>query len=82
MKKHYLGYHYEGRKNFADLQVPNFKELANTVKMRYLIVKYSGEFENILKKAFNLSGPVLLEIDINTIGELPRYFIPPPFTEK
>jgi len=44
--------------------------------------KTPAQFENILKKAFNLSGPVLLEIDINSIGELPRYFIPPPFTEK
>ena len=80
--KHIQDSLYEGRRNFADLQVPNFKELADTVKMKYLIVKSSSEFENILKKAFNLSGPVLLEIDINSIGELPRYFIPPPFTEK
>ena len=80
--KHIQDSLYEGRRNFADLQVPNFKELADTVKMKYLIVKSSSEFENILKKAFNLPGPVLLEIDINSIGELPRYFIPPPFTEK
>ena len=80
--KHIQDSLYGGRKNFADLQVPNFKELADTVKMKYLIVKSSSEFENILKKAFNLPGPVLLEIDINSIGELPRYFIPPPFTEK
>ena len=80
--KHIQDSLYGGRRNFADLQVPNFKELADTVKMKYLIVKSSSEFENILKKAFNLSGPVLLEIDINSIGELPRYFIPPPFTEK
>ncbi len=80
--KHIQDSLYGGRKNFADLQVPNFKELADTVKMKYLIVKSSSEFENSLKKAFNLSGPILLEIDINSIGELPRYFIPPPFTEK
>ena len=58
------------------------RDSADTVKMKHLIVKSSSEFENILKKAFNLPGPVLLEIDINSIGELPRYFIPPPFTEK
>ena len=80
--KHIQDSLYGGRRNFADLQVPNFKELADTVKMKYLLIKSSSEFENILKKAFNLSGPVLLEIDINNIGELPRYFIPPPFTEK
>ena len=71
-----------GRKNFADLTVPNFLELAKTVKMNYLLVGSSSEFKEKLEKAFNLTGPVLLEIDVLSVGEMPRYFVPPPFTKK
>lgn len=80
--KHIQDSLYGGRKNYTDLLVPDFSDLANTIKMKYLVVKSSSEFENVLKKAFDLSGPVLLEIDLNSVGELPRYFIAPPFTEK
>lgn len=80
--KHIQDSLYGGRKNFADLTVPNFLELAKTVKMNYLLVSSSSEFKEKLEKAFNLTGPVLLEIDVLSVGEMPRYFVPPPFTKK
>ena len=80
--KHIQDSLYGGRKNFADLTVPNFLELAKTVKMKYILVSSSSEFKEKLKNAFNLPGPVLLEIDVLNVGEMPRYFVPPPFTKK
>ena len=50
--------------------------------MNYLLVGSSSEFKEKLEKAFNLTGPVLLEIDVLSVGEMPRYFVPPPFTKK
>ena len=80
--KHIQDSLYGGRKNFADLTVPNFSELAKTVKMKYILVRSSSEFKEKLKNAFNIPGPVLLEIDVLSIGDMPRYFVPPPFTKK
>ena len=79
--KHIQDSLYGGRKNYADLVVPNFSELAKTVRMNYLLVSSSSEFKEKLTKAFKLSGPVLLEIDVISVGEMPRYFVPPPFTK-
>ena len=73
---------YGGRKNYADLTVPNFSELAKTVRMNYLLVTSSSEFREKLDKAFKLSGPVLLEVDVLSVGDMPRYFMPPPFASK
>ena len=80
--KHIQDSLYGGRKNYADLKVPNFSDLAKTVGMRYMIVKSSSDFKGKLSKAFELFGPVMLEIDVNSVGEMPRYFMPPPFTKK
>ena len=80
--KHIQDSLYGGRKNYADLTVPNFSELAKTVRMNYLLVTSSSEFREKLEKAFKLSGPVLLEIDVLSVGDMPRYFMPPPFASK
>ena len=80
--KHIQDSLYGGRKNYADLKVPNFSELAKTVGMPYNKVNSSSEFREKLTKAFEISGPVLLEIDVIRVGEMPRYFVPPPFTNK
>ena len=50
--------------------------------MYYLVVKSSFDFKEKLSKAFKMSGPILLEIDVNSVGEMPRYFMPPPFAKK
>ena len=80
--KHIQDILYGGRKHYADLTVPNLSELAKTVRMNYLLVRSSSEFKEKLQKAFNLPGPVLLEIDVLSVGEMPRYFVPPPFASK
>ena len=80
--KHIQDSLYGGRNVYADLKVPNFSELALTLKIPYLEVKSVKEFENVIKKAFKIFGPVLIEVDIKSVGDLPRYYIPPPFTRN
>jgi len=76
--KHIQESMYGGRKFFADPIVPNFEELAKVAKMKYKKITNANVLEKILEEAVAFIGPVLVEVDVNSVGEMPRYFIPPP----
>ena len=80
--KHIQDSMYGGRNFFADLIGPNFEELANVAKMKYSRIDHSMDLEKKLKEAVNFSGPVLLEVNVHSVGEMPRYFAPPPHAVK
>ena len=80
--KHIQDSMYGGRNFFADLIGPNFEELANVAKMKYSRIDHSMDLEKKLKEAINFSGPVLLEVNVHSVGEMPRYFAPPPHAAK
>ena len=69
-------------KYFADLIGPNFEELANVAHMKYSRIDHAMDLEKKLKEAVNFSGPVLLEVNVHSVGEMPRYFAPPPHAVK
>ena len=76
--KHIQESMYGGRKFFADPIVPNFEELAKVAKMKYKKITNANVLEKILEEALAFIGPVLVEVDVNSVGEMPRYFVPPP----
>jgi acetolactate synthase-1/2/3 large subunit len=80
--KHIQESMYGGRKFFADLMGPNFEDLAKVAKMKYKRIDHSNELEKVLKEAVNFSGPVLVEVNVFSVGEMPRYFAPPPHALK
>ena len=80
--KHIQDSMYGGRNFFADLIGPNFEELANVANMKYSRIDHAIDLEKKLKEAINFSGPVLLEVNVHSVGEMPRYFAPPPHAFK
>ena len=80
--KHIQESMYGGRKFFADLIGPNFEDLAKVAKMKYKRVDHANELEKILDKAVKFVGPILVEVNVNSVGEMPRYFAPPPHALK
>ena len=80
--KHIQDSMYGGRNFFADLIGPNFEELANVANMKYSRIDHAMDLEKKLKEAINFSGPVLLEVNVHSVGEMPRYFAPPPHAVK
>ena len=80
--KHIQDSMYGGRNFFADLIGPNFEELANVAHMKYSRIDHAMDLEKKLKEAVNFSGPVLLEVNVHSVGEMPRYFAPPPHAVK
>jgi acetolactate synthase-1/2/3 large subunit len=73
---------YGVRKYFADLMGPNFEDLAKVAKMKYKKIDDAKELEKVLRDAVNLDGPVLVEVNVASVGEMPRYFAPPPHALK
>ena len=80
--KHIQESMYGGRKFFADLIGPNFEELSKVAKIKYKKIKNANDLEKKLDEAVRFSGPVLVEVDVNSVGEMPRYFMPPPHALK
>jgi acetolactate synthase-1/2/3 large subunit len=80
--KHIQESMYGGRKFYADLVGPNFEELAKVAKIKYSRIDHAGDLEKKLKQALNFLGPVLLEVNVHSVGEMPRYFAPPPHAQK
>ena len=80
--KHIQESMYGGRKFYADLIGPNFEELAKAAKIKYSRIDHANDLEKKLKQALNFLGPVLLEVNVHSVGEMPRYFAPPPHAQK
>ncbi|MDA9170500.1 thiamine pyrophosphate-binding protein [Alphaproteobacteria bacterium] len=80
--KHIQESMYGGRKFFADLIGPNFEDLSKVAKIKYKKIKKAEELEKSLDEAVKFEGPVLVEVDVNSVGEMPRYFMPPPHALK
>ena len=76
--KHIQESMYGGRKFYADLIGPDFEDLAKVAKMKYKRIDHANELEKILEEAVKFSGPVLVEVNVHSVGEMPRYFAPPP----
>ena len=58
------------------------KILAKAAKIKYSRIDHADDLEKKLKQALNFFGPVLLEVNVHSVGEMPRYFAPPPHAQK
>ena len=65
--------HAAGRRFYHDLQGPDLMALAALAGLPGLRVSSVEEFGPTLARAFATAGPVLVEIDMATIGEHPPY---------
>ena len=79
--KHIQESMYGGRKFYADLIGPDFQDLAKVAKMKYKRIDHANELEKILEQAVKFSGPVLVEVNVASVGEMPRYFMPPRYAQ-
>ena len=61
---------------------PNFEDLAKVAKMKYKRIDFAKDLEKVLMEAVNFDGPVLVEVNVTSVGEMPRYFAPPPHALK
>lgn len=68
--------HFENRQFFNELHTPNYAQMAETMGCIGLKAQSVEEFKEHINKAVDISGPVVLEIDMAAIG--PLNFAGPP----
>jgi len=73
---------YGERHFFADPVGPPLDKLAGLAGMPYFKVTDGSKFGETVAEALKINGPTLVEVDMNAIGEFPRYFVPPPYASK
>jgi len=69
---------YGGRRCYADLATPDFGLLAGAYELPFFRVKDRDAFKSALEAAFAVKGPVLVEVDMNSVGPYATAFAGPP----
>ena len=73
---------YGERHFYANPVGPPLDKLAELTGMPYFKVSEADKFGETVGKALAVSGPTMVEVDMNAIGEFPRYFVPPPYAAQ
>jgi len=73
---------YGGRRCYTDLHTPDFETLARSIALPYARVASMDEAAAKLDAAMTVEGPVLVEIDMVSIGPFASAFAGPPVKEK
>lgn len=68
---------YSGRRAGVDLVTPDFQLLASAAWLGYARISSATEAESVLAEAVSRREPVLVEIDVEALGPMPRPFTPP-----
>lgn len=73
---------YGERHFYADPVGPPLDKLAELAGMPYFKCSDGSKFGETVAEALKINGPTMVEVDMNAIGEFPRYFVPPPYAAK
>lgn len=61
----------------VDLHTPKFDALAASIGLNYALIDDAGKAEDVIGSAVLSGRPILIEVDVNAIGPMPRPFTPP-----
>lgn len=70
--------HYGSRHYFTELHTPDFAELAATIGWHFCRLDDMANTANVLNEALSKDTPVLMEVDMSTIGSFAKAFAGPP----
>jgi acetolactate synthase-1/2/3 large subunit len=70
--------HYGGRRAYADLHTPDFALLAKSMALEHHRIGDAAQFQPVLQQAFAQRGPVLVEVDMVSVGPYATAFAGPP----
>jgi acetolactate synthase-1/2/3 large subunit len=69
---------YGGRRAYADLHTPDFALLARSMALKHHCIGHAAQFQPVLQQAFAQRGPVLVEVDMVSVGPYATAFAGPP----
>lgn len=68
--------YFEGRQYYNELHTPSYKKLGESMGCVSFLASSVDEFKAVIKKAIEIEGPTVVEVDMNAIG--PLNFAGPP----
>lgn len=66
-----------GNRHGVDLFTPDFGLLAAALALPFALARDPAEFRSALRKAMDLRGPMVIEVDVTALDPAPKPFTPP-----
>ncbi|CAE6722089.1 Acetolactate synthase isozyme 1 large subunit [Paraburkholderia aspalathi] len=73
---------YGGRRCYVDLHQPDFAQFCESLKLTHYRIKSLDQAEEIIREGMAKIGPVLVEVDMLSVGSFATAFAGPPVKEK
>ena len=70
--------YYGGRRAYVDILGPDWGLMCDSLGIPHWRVDTAGDISEVLKSAFEVDGPALIEVDMSSIGEFAQAFAGPP----
>jgi acetolactate synthase-1/2/3 large subunit len=74
--------HYGGRRCFVDLHQPDFAQFCASLKLTHYRIKSLDEADEIIREGLSHTGPVLVEVDMLSVGSFATAFAGPPVKKQ
>ena len=74
--------HYGGRRCFVDLHQPDFAQFCESLKLTHYRIKSLDDADEIIRQGLAKTGPVLVEVDMLSIGSFATAFAGPPVKKQ
>lgn len=73
---------YGGRRCYVDLHQPDFAQFCESLKLTHYRIKSLDQAEEIIREGMAKTGPVLVEVDMLSVGSFATAFAGPPVKEE
>jgi acetolactate synthase-1/2/3 large subunit len=73
---------YGGRRCYVDLHQPDFAQFCESLKLTHYRIKSLDQADAIIREGIAKTGPVLVEVDMLSVGSFATAFAGPPVKEQ
>ncbi|WP_025596555.1 thiamine pyrophosphate-binding protein [Burkholderia sp. WSM2230] len=73
---------YGGRRCYVDLHQPDFAQFCESLKLTHYRIKSLDQADAIIREGMEKTGPVLVEVDMLSVGSFATAFAGPPVKEQ
>jgi len=73
---------YGGRRCYVDLHQPDFAQFCESLKLTHYRIKSLDQADAIIREGMAKTGPVLVEVDMLSVGSFATAFAGPPVKEE
>jgi len=74
--------HYGGRRCYVDLHQPDFAQFCESLKLTHYRIKSLDEADAIIREGMAKTGPVLVEVEMLSVGSFATAFAGPPVKKE